>query len=161
MSSRLLQTQPSKAIAILRIIAGLPLVMFGMMHLTGASPMEPLVEAAGLPMPALTAIVAPIVQVLAGLMLLIGAGTRVGATMGMIVSLGGLITNLEIPNDQWPTPSEADPSVIVMGTEPAFLTPLAITIIVLSAIVLFKGAGAWSLDHRCGGSPDPHEEDTL
>ncbi|HCT46133.1 MAG: hypothetical protein CMJ35_13155 [Phycisphaerae bacterium] len=121
--------------------------MFGVMHLTGASPMEPLVEAAGLPMP--------------GLMLLVGAGARVGATMGMIVSLGGLITNLEIPNDQWPTPSEADPSVIVMGTEPAFLTPLAIAIIVLSAIVLFKGAGAWSLDHRCGGAPDPHEEDSL
>jgi uncharacterized membrane protein YphA (DoxX/SURF4 family) len=161
MSNPLLQTKPSKAIALLRIIAGLPLVLFGIMHLTGAAPMQPLVEAAGLAFPALTAIVAPLVQVLAGLMLLIGAGARLGAVMGMIVSLGGLITNLKIPNDQWPTPSEIDPSIMVMGTEPAFLTPLAIAIILFSAIVLKFGAGAWSVDHKLGGQPDPNEENTL
>jgi uncharacterized membrane protein YphA (DoxX/SURF4 family) len=161
MSNPLLQTKPSKAIALLRIIAGLPLVLFGIMHLTGAAPMQPLVEAAGLAFPALTAIVAPLVQVLAGLLLLIGAGARLGAVMGMIVSLGGLITNLKIPNDQWPTPSEIDPSIMVMGTEPAFLTPLAIAIILFSAIVLKFGAGAWSVDHKLGGQPDPNEENTL
>lgn len=161
MSNPLLQTKPSKAIALLRIIAGLPLVLFGIMHLTGAAPMQPLVEAAGLAFPELTAIVAPLVQVLAGLLLLIGAGARLGAVMGMIVSLGGLITNLKIPNDQWPTPSEIDPSIMVMGTEPAFLTPLAIAIILFSAIVLKFGAGDWSFDHKLGGQPDPYEENTL
>lgn len=161
MSNQLLATKPSKPFAILRIISGLVLVFFGLMHLTGASPMQPLVEAAGLPMPALTAVVAPLVQLLSGLMLLIGAGARIGAVSGMIVSLGALITNLSIPNDQWPTPSETDPSVIIMGTEPAFLTPVAVVLILFCAIVLFMGAGAWSIDHRIAGAPDPNEQDTL
>lgn len=148
MNYALFRTSNEKYIVVLRILAGTPLVLFGVMHLSGASPMEPLVEAAGLPLPALTAIVAPVVQVLAGLLLLAGALTRFGALMGAVVMLGGLITNFLIPNDQWPTPSELDPNIIVMGTEPAMLTPIALIVMALSAFLMFKGAGAWSLDGR-------------
>lgn len=161
MPNQLLQTTPRKPVAVLRIVGALPLIGFGVMHLTGAAPMEPLVEAADLPLPALTARVAPLAQILAGLLLLPGFAARLGAVIGLIVSLAALITNLLIPNDQWPTPSEADASVIVMGAEPAFLTPLAVLMMACCAIVLFAGAGAWSIDHRLGGTPNPNEEDTL
>ena len=149
MNNALTKTSNQKHIAILRIIAGAPLVMFGIMHLTGAAPMEPLVEAAGLPLPGITAIVAPLAQLLAGLLILSGAFARIGALIAIPVMLGGLVTNFKIPNDQWPTPSELDPAILVPGAEPAMLTPLAIVVILLSAYILFKGAGAWSVDARC------------
>lgn len=148
MNYALCRTSNEKYIIALRIIAGAPLVMFGVMHLTGASPMQPLVEAAGLPMAGLTSIVAPVVQILAGLLLIAGAITRLGALMGAVVMLGGLVTNFLIPNDQWPTPSEIDPNIMVMGTEPAMLTPIALVVMALSIFIMIKGAGAWSLDGR-------------
>jgi len=160
MDNALTKTTNQKHLAILRIIAGAPLVMFGIMHLTGAAPMEPLVEAAGLPMPGVTAIVAPLAQLLAGLLLISGAFTRIGALIAIPVMLGGLITNLKIPNDQWPTPSDLDPAIMVPGAEPAMLTPLAIVVILLSAYILFKGAGAWSVDSRCAcNSPSTETPD--
>jgi uncharacterized membrane protein YphA (DoxX/SURF4 family) len=148
MNNALTQTTNAKHIAILRILAGAPLVMFGVMHLTGAAPMKPLVEAAGLPLPGLTAAVVPLAMLLAGVLLLSGAFARVGALIGIGVMLGGLVTNIKIPNDQWPTPSDLDSNVIVMGPEPGMLTPLAIVVILLSAYIIFKGAGAWSIDGK-------------
>ena len=123
--------------------------MFGIMHLTGAMPMKPLVEAAGLPMPAITAIIAPLAQILAGLLLLSGAFARVGAVVAIATMLGALITHMKIPNDQWPTPSEIDPAIMAPGPEPTFMMALAAIIILTAAFVIFKGAGAWSVDGRC------------
>jgi len=155
MNNALTKTTNQKHIAVIRIIAGAPLVMFGIMHLTGAAPMKPLVEAAGLPMPGLTAAVIPPAMLLAGVLLLSGAFARVGALIGIGVMLGGLVTNFKIPNDQWPTPSKVDPSIMVPGTEPAMLTPLAIVVILLSVYVIFKGAGAWSVDGKCSSDSAP------
>tara|TARA_R110002072_G_scaffold150953_2_gene299783 strand:+ start:20655 stop:21125 length:471 start_codon:yes stop_codon:yes gene_type:complete len=155
MTNALTHTTNHKHIAILRILAGAPLLMFGLMHLTGASPMQPLVEAAGLPMPGLTAIAAPIAQVIAGLILLSGAYARIGALLAIPVMIGGLVTNFKIPNDQWPTPSDTEPNIMVPGTEPAMLTPIAIVVILLSIYIVIKGAGPWSIDARSAdSSPD-------
>ena len=155
MTNTLTHTTNHKHIAILRILAGAPLLMFGLMHLTGAAPMLPLVEAAGLPMPGLTAIAAPIAQIIAGLILLSGAFARIGALLAIPVMIGGLVTNFKIPNDQWPTPSELDPNIMVPGTEPAMLTPIAIVVILLSIYIVIKGAGPWSIDARSAdASPD-------
>ena len=127
--------------------------MFGIMHLTGAMPMKPLVEAAGLPMPGITAIIAPLAQILAGILLLSGAFARVGALVAIGTMFGALITHFKIPNDQWPTPSELDPAVMVPGAEPTFMMGLAAIVILTSAFVILKGAGAWSIDAKgscCG-----------
>jgi len=148
-SNPLTQTRDTKYNIALRIIAGAPLLIFGVMHLSGAAPMLPLVEAAELPAPALTAIAAPIVQILAGLLLILGALTRLGAVLGVIVMLGGLITNFLIPNDQWPIPVDTAPN-----TEPMILTPLAILVIILSAVLLFVGGGKWSVDRKVEGPSD-------
>ncbi len=160
MSCPLTQTTDQRYVAILRILAGIPLVMFGIMHLTGAAPMEPLVEAAGLPMPGMTAVVAPLAQVLAGVLLLSGTLARIGALIGIGVMFGGLITNFKIPNDQWPTPSELDPNIMVLGAEPIVLTPLAIVTILLCAYIFFKGAGPWSVDGRCECNCDAQAPET-
>ena len=149
MNNALTKTSNRKHIAIIRIVAGAPLLMFGIMHLTGAMPMKPLIEAAGLPMPGIAAIIAPLAQVLAGILLLSGAFARVGAVVAIATMFGALFTHIKIPNDQWPTPSDLDPTIMVPGAEPTFMMALAAIIILISAFIIFKGAGAWSVDGRC------------
>lgn len=139
----------------LRVIAGAPLAFFGLMHLIGAMPMRPLVEAAGLPAPGLMSVLAPIAQLLAGLLLLSGAFVRVGALLAIGTMVGAIITHLKIPNDQWPvatTDAAQGP-----WPEPVFLMYVAIAIVLLSAYVLWRGSGAWGLDARgeVGAAPQP------
>lgn len=166
MPNPLTRVHNSTADLVIRVIAGLPLLFFGFMHLVGAMPMEPIVRAADLPAPGLTAAVVPVMQVLAGVLLLLGALTRIGALLGLMTSIGGLVTNMLIANDQWPTPSAADPGVMVPGSEPAFLTPLAVLLIVLCISALFRGGGRHSVDARLNAyakdladnSPPPHPD---
>lgn len=129
-----------------RVLAGAPLLFFGVMHLVGAMPMEPLVEAAGLPMPSVMAILAPIAQVVAGLMLLVGVFARLGALLAIGTMAGAVVTHLKIPNDQWPMPTELGPNAV--GAEPAFMLGLAGLIVLCSIMVLLKGAGAIAFDSR-------------
>ncbi len=153
MTHALLKTTNQKHLIIARILAGGPLLMFGAMHLSGAMPIKPLVEAANLPMPAVAAGVAPLAMILAGVLLLSGTAARLGGIAAIATMLTALITHLKIPNDQWPTPSEADPSIMVPGAEPTFMMGLAAVILLASAYIVFKGAGAWSVDGKITG-PD-------
>jgi len=148
MNNALTKTTNQKHIAILRIIAGAPLFAFGIMHLTGAMPMKPLIEAAGLPMPGITAMITPPMMILAGLLLLIGAFARIGAVIGIGTMLGAVMTHIKIPSDAWPIPAETAPN-------PNPYIPMllfAVIIIVFSAYVIYKGAGAWSIDGKGAGS---------
>ena len=144
MNNALTKTTNQRHIAIIRIVAGAPLLMFGIMHLTGAMPMKPLVEAAGLPMPGITAIIAPLAQILAGILLLSGAFARVGAIVAIATMFGAVVTHIKIPSGGWPIPLEdaphANPYI------PMLL--FAVIIILFSAYVIFKGAGAWSVDGK-------------
>jgi len=142
----LCKTDASKIPVVARVLGGGPLLAFGAMHLSGAAPMKPLVEAAGFPAPELNAVLAPIAQVLAGLLILSGAFTRVGGVIAIATMLGALYTHAQIGTDEWPTP-QPDGS-IAPGPEPMFLMVLAVVIILASAFLLWKGAGAWSIDQK-------------
>jgi len=151
MNNALTSTTNKKHIAILRILAGAPLLMFGIMHITGALPMKPLIEAAGLPMPDLAAMVTPPVMIIAGLLLLLGAFARVGAVLAIGTMLGAVITHIKIPSDAWPIPVETYPN-------PNPYVPMlvmAIAIILFSVYIIFKGAGAWSIDGKGAGGTAP------
>jgi len=135
-----------KHVIALRVIAGAPLLFFGVMHLIGAMPMRPLVEAAGMPAPGLMAVLAPLGQVLAGVLLLSGAFARVGALVAIGTMAGAVITHIRIPNDQWPvatTDAAEGP-----WPEPVFMMFLAIGIIVIGAYILWRGSGAFGLDAK-------------
>ena len=136
-----------------RLIAGAPLAIFGIMHLIGAMPMTPLLEEAGLPMPGLMGVLAPIAQLLAGVLLLSGAFARVGGLLAIGTMIGALVTHLLIPNDRWPTPQ--DDGTIAPGQEPVMMIAIAVVIILAAAFVLWRGAGAWGLDAKPSGAPTP------
>ncbi|MBL4591156.1 MAG: DoxX family protein [Phycisphaerales bacterium] len=145
MTNALTKTTNQRHIAVLRILAGAPLLAFGVMHITGALPMKPLVQAAGLPMPDITAMVTPPMMILAGILLVIGAFARIGAVIAIGTMLGAVMTHIKIPSDGWPIPVEgaphANPYIPMMV--------MAIAIILFSAYVIFKGAGPWSIDGKC------------
>ncbi len=48
--SNIRATRPTKEVIVFRLIAGLPLVLFGTMHLIGAPRMRPILEAANIPL---------------------------------------------------------------------------------------------------------------
>ncbi len=157
-TSPILRTADQKWIIVLRILAAAPLAFFGLMHLVGAMPMRPLLEAAALPMPSLMAVLAPLVQILAGLSMLLGAFTRIGAILALGTMAGALLTHIRIPDDKWPDVAayaenpdawNADP---VYMAEPMSMMLMAVAIMLLSAALVYLGAGPLSLDRRLTAS---------
>jgi len=125
------QTRPLKWMMIPRVIAALPLTVFGSFHLTGMTPLMEILEGAGIPFPQINYYLAPIMMVTAGLSMGLGYYARIGAGIGSVAMLVATYSKLAL--EQWPGPSEP---------------PLALPLVVLSAcaLILVKGAGAWSRD---------------
>lgn len=132
-------TTGERHLLIPRLIAGLPLLLIGLAHVVDdTAPMRPLVEAAGFPAPALLSPIAVVAEIVAGALLLIGFYAELGALLAVATMAAAVYAHLAI--DVWP--NEAG--------EP----PLALPLLVLAgaAYVLWRGAGAWSLDrHRNSG----------
>ncbi len=130
-------TSNLKHVLVPRLIAGLPLLVIGVMHLTGAAPMRPILEAARIPLVDFNAVAAPAGEVLAALLLLSGGMARIGG----LIALGAMSVAIYAH------------IVADWGDEP----PIALPIVVLacSAYVLWRGAGAWSLDLAATRSREP------
>ncbi|MDA1240641.1 MAG: DoxX family protein [Chloroflexi bacterium] len=119
-----------------RLLAGLPLLGIGMVHIDDSSlRMDPLVEAAGFPLASLLSPVAVAIEVIAGLSLLLGFWARLGGLLAVPVMLGAAYAHLAI--DVWPNGAANEP-------------PLALPIVVAlaAAYIAWRGAGRWSLDGR-------------
>lgn len=133
---RLRATKPYRHMLLPRIIAGVPLLGIGLMHVfVPGLGMLTLVEAAGLPVPALLSPVAVAIEIVAGLSLLLGLWARIGALLAIPTMLVAAYAHLAI--GIWPNGPENEP-------------PLALPILVMAcaAYVLWRGAGRWSLDGR-------------
>jgi putative oxidoreductase len=134
--SKLRQTTGAKHILAPRLIAGLPLLGIGVMHITGSAPLKPILEGAGIPMAHLNSLVAPIVEIVAGLLILSGALTRVGAAMAMGTMAVALYTHMAFEATE----------TFAWEDEPPIVLPI---VVLLSAIyLLWRGGGAWSLDGK-------------
>lgn len=127
------RTAALKHIVMARLIAGVPLVGIATMHLLGAAPMKPILDAARIPLPDLNAVVAPIVEVMAGLLILSGAFARIGAVLGCATMAVAIYSHV----------------VADWTDEPPIALPVAV--LLASLYVLWRGGGAWSLDARASG----------
>ena len=123
-------TSPSRFTAIVRILIALPLIGIGMMHLTGASPMLPILEGAGIPFAEFNAVFIPVLQVLSGLFLVSGFYARIGAVVSAAIMAGALF--IHAVHDWAEEPTGA----------------LAVAILLGSTWILKKGAGGLSLDRK-------------
>jgi uncharacterized membrane protein YphA (DoxX/SURF4 family) len=125
------KTKRAKWLIIPRLVAALPLVVFGSFHLTGMSPLLEILRRADIPFPDINFFVAPVVMVLSGLSMGIGFYARIGALTGSFAMLVAAYSKLVI--EEWPGPMEI---------------PMTLPIVVLAACVaiLIRGPGAWSSD---------------
>lgn len=157
MGGSIQKTDNIKWMIALRVVAGLPLLLFGVMHLIGAMPMRPLLDEAGIPAAGLMAVVAPLIQIVGGASLLAGAFARVGGLLAIGAMLGAVMTHVKIPSDKWPDLAkysenpEAWAAAPVYMEEPMMMMGIAIVVLVLSAVVVWKGAGAFSFDRKGSG----------
>lgn len=127
------KTGEARWVLVPRLIAALPLTVFGAFHLTGMTPLMEIMERAGIPFPGVNYILAPVLLVVSGLSLGFGYLARLGAFVAMITMLVASYSKIVI--EDWPGPMEP---------------PLALPIVVLlaSVAVLVSGAGKWSADLR-------------
>ena len=125
------RTENAKWVIVPRLVAALPLVVFGSFHLTGMSPLLEILRRASIPFPEVNFYVAPVVMVLSGLSMGIGYYARIGALTGSFAMLVAAYSKLVI--EDWPGPMEI---------------PMMLPMVVLAACVaiLVKGPGAWSSD---------------
>lgn len=130
------KTKATKWLIAPRIIAALPLVVFGSFHLTGRSPLLEILRRADIPFPEVNFYVAPVVMVLSGLSMGLGFYARLGALAASFAMLVAAYSKLVI--EEWPGPMEI---------------PMALPMVVLAAClaILIKGAGAWSSDLKACG----------
>lgn len=135
---RLQSTGDERHLIVPRLVAGLPLLVIGLAHVfDDTAPMRPLVEAAGLPAPALLSPIAVAIEIVAGALLLLGLYARLGALIAIPAMFVAVYAHLVI--DAWPN----------AGGEPPIALPLVV--IACAGYVLLRGAGAWSFDRRISG----------
>jgi putative oxidoreductase len=133
---RLRATGSHRHVLVPRIVAGVPLLGIGLAHVfVPEAPMRPLVEAAGFPFAAILAPVGVAVEIIAGVLLLLGLWARVGALLAIPTMLGAVYAHLII--EVWPNGPENEPPLA-----------LPIAVLVCAAYVLWRGAGRWSIDRR-------------
>ncbi len=127
------ETTQEKWLLIPRILAALPLTVFGSFHLTGTSPLMEILRRAHIPFPELNFYLAPLVMVIAGLLMGLGFYARLGAVLGSVAMLVATYSKLVI--EEWPGPME-----------PPLALPLGVLLCCL--VILVRGAGLPSFDAR-------------
>lgn len=120
-----------------RLLLALLFLPAGLMKIGGFTGTVGYIASKGLPMPALGAVIAIVVEVLGGLALLAGFGTRVAALVLAVFTVAASV----IFHAYWAVPAEAQ-----MVQQLMFFKNLAVVggLLVLAA----HGAGGWSLDAK-------------
>ena len=118
-----------------RLLLALLFLPAGLMKIGGFAGTVGYIASKGLPMPALGAVIAIVVEVLGGLALLAGFGTRVAALVLAVFTVAASV----IFHAYWAVPAEAQ-----MVQQLMFFKNIAVVggLLVLAA----HGAGGWSLD---------------
>jgi uncharacterized membrane protein YphA (DoxX/SURF4 family) len=134
------KTNDSKLTIAPRLLAALPLIAIGIGHLVDPGSFRLILEGSGIPMPEINLIIAPVVEIAAGILLLVGLLARAGGLAAASTMLVALYSHAVI-----------DPSIF---PETMAMPPIILPLIVLASAlwVAYAGAGRWSLDSRSGGS---------
>ena len=136
---RLQQTTPRKIMLLPRLLAGVPLVFFGISHFMNPQHFRDILTAGGVPMVEVNVWAAASALVLGGVLLLTGFFARVGGLLGVVTMVPAIVVTVRLAS----------------VPDPPFVPPLPVPIVVLvaSAVVLVLGGGAWSADaHRHGAN---------
>ena len=130
-----------------RLLAGLPLLIFGALHFLNPAAFKDILIASGFPMVDLNAVAAPAAEIAAAVFLLLGWFARIGGILGVATMVPAIYATVIL--------SSLDPANPPAGlAQVPQVPPLPVPILVLvcSLLVLWVGAGALSLDGKAGRS---------
>ena len=142
-SSKSYETALKKHILVLRLIAGVPLLVLGAMHLLNPAGFREILEAARFPLIGVNVIAAPLAEVVAGFLLLSGLYARLGGLLGMGTMLPAIYATLALVGMD---AANLPPGIAAVPEVPPL--PVPILVLLSSAYVTWRGSGAWSLDSR-------------
>jgi uncharacterized membrane protein YphA (DoxX/SURF4 family) len=119
---------------LLRVVVGLPVLFFGVLHLLSPNALREILVAAGMPLVYLHSFVVPLAEILAGVLLLVGFLTRLGGVLAFCVMVPAVVVTLQITSagDGPPVPTLA----------------LSVTLVVASFFLALLGGGSMSIDQR-------------
>jgi NADH dehydrogenase len=127
-------TSSWRFLPVLRLVAGLPLVYFGVMHLVYPDAFRALLVAGRLPHSDLGVAAVPLVEILAGLLLVAGLLTRVGGMLALGVMMPALLLTVQMME------RNGAPAM------PPLYVPL--TVALASVVLVLLGGGTGSVDER-------------
>lgn len=135
-----MKTRP-KHLFYLRLFAGLIFLVFGVLHIIHPENFRNILLASKTPFVDFNVVFAPLVEVVVGILFLIGLYTRIAATLGcvtMAVAFGATYIIIHLASGDLPTGM----------TEKPFSPPLFIPVIIflLCLYLLIMGSGPWGLD---------------
>lgn len=128
--------------AIARLIAAGPQLGIGLQHVLGTAPLLPIIQGTPMPLPELNAAVGPWVQVISGVLLLVGFFARFGGLMSAGAMAAALFTHLTF--EAYTPAGASEPFTWV--DEPPIALP--IVVLVASLVTVFGGAGKFSADAK-------------
>lgn len=132
---------PNKHLFFIRLIAGMVLLFFGILHFIRPENFEDILIATHVPFIQLNLYLVPIVEVVVGFFFIIGFLTRLSAIAGaitMIVATVSTVRLMRITPDNLP-----DGLTQVPFTPPTFVP---ITVGFMAIYLIFRGGGAWGID---------------
>jgi uncharacterized membrane protein YphA (DoxX/SURF4 family) len=119
---------------LLRVVVSLPLLFFGVLHLVSPDVLREVLVTAGMPLVYLHSVLVPLVEVLAGVLLLVGFLTRLGAVLAFGVMVPAILVTLQVKEGG---AGAALPAVA-----------LPVTVAVASFFLALLGGGPGSIDER-------------
>jgi uncharacterized membrane protein YphA (DoxX/SURF4 family) len=119
---------------LLRVVVSLPLLFFGILHLVSPDTLREILITGGQPLVFLHSRLVPVVEILAGVLLLMGFLVRLGAILAFGVMVPAALATLRITADG------------VGPTVPNLALPA--TLAVASFLLALLGAGPGSIDER-------------
>jgi uncharacterized membrane protein YphA (DoxX/SURF4 family) len=142
------KTTDNKLLIIPRILAGLPMLGFGVLHFVKPDHFREIMIASGIPMVDVNLYAAPAALVIGGVLLLLGLFARVGGLLGIAAMAVAIYSTVIL-------------SGMAVADLPGGLTeipkvpplPLPVVVTVASLVVLVLGGGAWSLDWKNQSKP--------
>jgi uncharacterized membrane protein YphA (DoxX/SURF4 family) len=112
----------------------LPLLFFGVLHLVSPHGLREILVAAGLPLVDLHTLLTPLVELVAGVLLLLGFLTRLGAVLAFAVMVPTVLATLQV------TGGSEGPAVPTLA--------LPVTLAIASFFLALLGGGPGSIDQR-------------
>jgi len=119
---------------LLRVVVSLPLLFFGVLHLARPYVLREMLMTVGMPLVNLHSLVVPLVEIIAGVLLLVGFLTRLGAVLAFGVMVPAVLVTVQV------TAGSEGPPVPTLA--------LPATIAVASFVLALLGGGSGSIDQR-------------